>query len=115
MQTQNRFFDDLARLAGGAAGALSGVKSEVEALVRQQFERILGDMELVTREEFEVVRAMAAEARAQQEALARQLAGLGSGGMAIQGTVTPRRPRRSAGAKLRAAAKRSRKRKTPAA
>jgi BMFP domain-containing protein YqiC len=76
MQSQNRFFDDLARLAAGAVGALSGVKSEVETRVREQFERLLAGMNLVDRDEFEAVKAMAAKARAEQEDLATRLAAL---------------------------------------
>jgi BMFP domain-containing protein YqiC len=76
MQSQNRLFDDLARLAAGAVGALSGVKSEVEARLREQLERLLAGMDLVDREEFEAVKAMAAKARAEQEALAARLAAL---------------------------------------
>lgn len=74
MQTQNPFFDDLARMAGGALGALSGLKAEVEALVRQQMERFLAGAHVVPREEFEVVRDMAAKAREENEALAARLA-----------------------------------------
>lgn len=69
MQTQSRLLDDLARVAGGALSMLAGIKGEIEALLRQQAERLLGDMELVNREEFEAVKAMAAKARAEQEAL----------------------------------------------
>ena len=76
MQTRNRFFDDFARLAAGAAGALSGVKSEVEARLREQLERLLAGMDLVDRDEFEAVKAMAAKARAEQEGLAARLAAL---------------------------------------
>ena len=76
MQTQKPFFDDLARLAGGAVNALSGVKTEVEQLVRQQFERLTSSMDLVSREEFEAVRAMAVKAREEQEILAEKLAAL---------------------------------------
>jgi hypothetical protein len=76
MQTQKPFFDDLARLAGGAVNALSGVKTEVEALVRQQFERLTASMDLVSREEFEAVKAMAAKAREEQEVLTEKLAAL---------------------------------------
>ena len=76
MQTRNRFFDDFARLAAGAAGALSGVKSEVEARLREQLERLLAGMDLVDRDEFEAVKAMAAKARAEQESLAARLAAL---------------------------------------
>jgi BMFP domain-containing protein YqiC len=73
MQSQNRFFDDLARVAAGAMGTLSGVKSEVESRLREQLERVLGGMDLVTRDEFEAVKAMAAKARAEQEDLAKRL------------------------------------------
>src|SRR6516225_10642452 len=76
MQSRNRFFDDFARLAAGAAGALSGVKTEVEARLREQLERLLAGMDLVDRDEFEAVKAMAAKARAEQEALAARLAAL---------------------------------------
>lgn len=76
MQSQNRFFDDLARVASGAVGALSGVRGEVEARLREQLERALAGMDLVTREEFEAVKAMAAKARAEQEDLAKQVAAL---------------------------------------
>ncbi|WP_417317417.1 accessory factor UbiK family protein [Emcibacter sp.] len=70
VQTDNKFFDDLARLGQSAAGTLHGMKQEVENLVRQRLETVLMDMELVTREEFEVVRELAAEARRQNEELA---------------------------------------------
>ena len=73
MQSQNRFFDDLARVASGAAGALTGIRDEVEARVRDQLERLLARMDLVSREEFEAVKAMAAKAREEQDSLQRRL------------------------------------------
>jgi len=76
MQSQNRFFGDLARVAAGAMGTLSGVKSEVETRIREQLERVLAGMDLVSRDEFEAVRAMAAKARSEQEDLQQRLAGL---------------------------------------
>lgn len=76
MQSQNRLFDDLARVAGGALGTLAGVRNEIETLMRQQFERLMGDMNLVGRDEFEAVQAMAAKARAEQEQMAARLAAL---------------------------------------
>ncbi len=76
MQTENRLFDDLARVAAGALGTLTGVRGEVESRLREQFERILGRMNLVRREEFDAVQAMAAKARAEQEALAARVAAL---------------------------------------
>ena len=76
MQSQSRFFDDLARVTAGAIGTLSGVKSEVETRIREQFEKLLAGMDLVSRDEFEAVKAMAARARSEQEGLQRQLAKL---------------------------------------
>lgn len=76
MQTQNRLFDDLARAASGALGTLSGLKHEIEALVRQRVERLLSDMDLVRRDEFDAVQAMAAKARAENEALGRRIEAL---------------------------------------
>ena len=76
MPNENRLFDDLARVATGALGALTGVRDEVETRMREQFERILARMNLVRREEFDAVQAMAAKARAEQEALAARVAEL---------------------------------------
>jgi BMFP domain-containing protein YqiC len=76
MQTSNRFFDDLAKVASGAASAVVGVRQEIEALVRQRVERLVADLELVRRDEFEAVKTMAANARAEQERLERRLAEL---------------------------------------
>lgn len=76
MQTRNPFIDDLTKLANGAMGALSGVKDEVEARVRDQIARILDGMDIPRREEFEVVKAMAAKAREENEELKKQIADL---------------------------------------
>lgn len=76
MSTQNRLLDDLARLATGAAGAARGVQQEIEALIRQQAERMLDQMNLVRRDEFDAVKAMAAKAREENEALSRRIAEL---------------------------------------
>jgi BMFP domain-containing protein YqiC len=78
MQSQNRFFDDIARVANGAVGALSGVRADIEGRLRDQLERILSGMDLVSREEFEAVKAMAAKARTEQEELLRRIAALES-------------------------------------
>ena len=73
MQSDNRFFDDMARVAGSALNTLTGLKNEVETMIRQQFERFTADMNLVTRDEFDAVQAMAANARAENERLADRL------------------------------------------
>ena len=69
MQTDNRLLDDLARVAGSALGAAGGVKGEFESLVRRQFEKMLDGMDMVSRDEFDAVKEMAAKARAEQETL----------------------------------------------
>ena len=78
MQTQNKLLDDLARVASGAIGVAAGMREEVEARLRDQFERVLARMDLVTREEFEAVKAMAIKAREEQEVLSERLAALES-------------------------------------
>jgi BMFP domain-containing protein YqiC len=76
MQVDNKLLDDLARVAGGAVGALTGLRGEVEAQVRQQFERILSRMDVVSREEFEAAREMAVKARTGEEELADRVTAL---------------------------------------
>jgi BMFP domain-containing protein YqiC len=89
MQANSRIFDDLARVAGGALGTLAGVKGEVETLFRQQFERVLERMEVVGRDEFEAVKAMAAAARAGQEALAERVTALEAEIVALKTSAPP--------------------------
>ncbi len=72
-QTSNRLLDEFAKLMTDAAGVAQGVRREVETAVRSQAERFLGDMDVVQREEFEVVRDMVARAREENEALRRRL------------------------------------------
>jgi len=91
MASENRLFDDLARMAGGAMGALAGVRQEIEARLREQMERWLASMDLVTREEFEAVKAMAAKARTEQERLEQRLAALESA-VAERAKPTPAPP-----------------------
>ncbi len=76
MQTSNRLFDDMAKVANSAVSTLTGMKSEIEAMVRHQIEKLLVDSNLVARDEFEAVKAMAAEARLQQEKLEQRIADL---------------------------------------
>jgi BMFP domain-containing protein YqiC len=68
-QTTNRFFDEMARLMNDAAGVAQGVRREFDTLVRTQAERILRDLDVVKREEFEAVKEMARLAREENEAL----------------------------------------------
>ncbi|CCQ72282.1 conserved protein of unknown function [Magnetospira sp. QH-2] len=76
MQTRNPLFDDMARLANGAMSTLTGMKDEVDAMIRQRLGDLLAGMDLVTREEFEAVQTMAAKARMENEALEKRLAAL---------------------------------------
>jgi BMFP domain-containing protein YqiC len=73
-QTSNRFFDEIGRLMNDAAGAAQGVKREVDTLVRNQAEKILRDLDIVKREEFEAVKDMARLAREENEALKARIA-----------------------------------------
>ena len=68
-QTSNRFFDELARLMNDAAGVAQGVRKEFDTLFRAQAERILRELDVVPREEFEAVKEMARLAREENEAL----------------------------------------------
>lgn len=72
-QTSNRVFDEFARLMTDAAGAAQGVRREMETLMRAQGERLLRDMDVVPREEFEAVKAMARKAREENDALSQRL------------------------------------------
>lgn len=78
MQTDNKLFDDLSRLGTSMLGGLQGVKGEIDGAIKRQLERLLVDMDLVTREEFEAVRAMAQAAREENERLEARLAALES-------------------------------------
>jgi len=98
MQTQNKLLDDLARVASGALGVAAGMREEVEARLRDQFARVLGRMDLVSREEFDAVRAMAVKAREEQEVLAERVA-------ALERAVAAKGARKPATAKAKARAK----------
>lgn len=76
MQTQSPIFDEFAKLMSEAAGAVDGVRREAETVARGQLQRLLSDMDLVTRDEFEAVREMAIVARAENERLAGRIAEL---------------------------------------
>ena len=76
VQTTNRFFDEVARLMNDAAGVAQGVRREFETLFRSQAERMLRDLDLVQREEFEAAKDMARLAREENEALKARIAAL---------------------------------------
>jgi BMFP domain-containing protein YqiC len=72
-QTSNRLFDELAKLMTDAAGAAQGARQEFETLMRAQADRVLTEMDVVRREEFEAVKAMAAKAREENDKLAARI------------------------------------------
>lgn len=72
-QYDNRLLDDVAKLFTSAAGAAQGVRQEIEAIVKGQAERLISDLDLVSREEFEAVQAMAVRAREENEELKARL------------------------------------------
>ena len=102
MQTQNPFLDDLAKVASGALGVAAGMRGEIEARLRDQFEQVLSRFDLVTREEFEAVKAMAAKAREEQEVLADRLSRLEA---ALAEAGQPAKPAKKPAAKRPAAKK----------
>ncbi len=71
--TSSRFFDEIAKLMTNATGAAQGVRKEIDGLVQSQVERVLNNMSLVKREEFDVVRDMAEKARQENERLEKRL------------------------------------------
>jgi BMFP domain-containing protein YqiC len=75
-QTRSRFFDDLSKLMTDAAGLADGARREVDTALRSQLERLLAGMDVVTREEFEAVRDMAALARAENDRLRERIIAL---------------------------------------
>jgi BMFP domain-containing protein YqiC len=88
-QTSNRFFDEMARLMNDAAGVAQGVRREFDTLFRHQAERILRDLEVVQREEFEAVKEMARLAREENEALKARID-------VLEARLSDKKPKKSA-------------------
>ena len=74
MQTDNKFFEDLVKMANGFAGTMAGMGREAESNAREKFKSWVGGFDFVSREEFEAVKAMAAAARDEVAALKAELA-----------------------------------------
>ena len=83
-QTTNRLFDELAKLMTDATGAAQGVRGEIENVIRSQAERVLRDLDIVQREEFEAMKAMALKAREENVQLEKRIAEL-EGELALLG------------------------------
>lgn len=73
MQSDNRIFDDLAKVVNGIAGTVAGAGREAEAALRERTKEWIGTLDFVTREEFDAVKEMAAKARAEADALKARL------------------------------------------
>lgn len=112
MQTQNKIFDDLARVANGAVSTVMGMKDEIDAMIRQRLERFMGDAKLVSREEFDVVKAMAGKARAENDKLEARIAKLEA---ALAKTTKSAAPKAQAKPKAASKAKTTSKAKTETA
>lgn len=76
LNTDNRFFDEIAKMATGAVGAFAGIREQVQHEIKTQINRFIAEMDFVPREDFEVVEAMAREARIQNENLAGRVVAL---------------------------------------
>jgi BMFP domain-containing protein YqiC len=76
MQSENRVFDDFVKMVNGFAGTFAGMGREAEASAREKMREWMGGMDFVSREEFDAVKAMAAKAREENEALKARVAGL---------------------------------------
>lgn len=77
-QTDNPFLDGMAKAFTDAAGIAQSVRAEIDTFVRQRLERMIADLDFVPREEFEAVKAMAAKAREENQALAARISALES-------------------------------------
>jgi BMFP domain-containing protein YqiC len=91
MQTRNPIFDEFAKLATGAAGVAQGVGEEARSFWRAQVERIIADMDMVRRDEFDAVKDLAAAARAEVDELKARLEALEAGTAAKTNAAAPRK------------------------
>ena len=87
MQSQNRIFDDLVKMMNGVAGTMAGMGREAEASMRDKMREWVGGMDFVARDEFDAVKAMAAAARDENEALKKRIEALEAAGPA-RGTAS---------------------------
>ena len=85
MQSQNKLFDDLVKVLNGAAGTVAGMSREANAAMQERAREWIGGLDMVSREEFEAVKAMAVAAREQNEALERRIAALEVGAAPASG------------------------------
>lgn len=98
MTKDPRAFPDFGRAASGAFQMFSNLKAEVENLVRQHLERLMGGMDMVSRDEFETVRAMLSKARMEQDRMAKRLATL-EAKLGVEAPAEPAEPKKTAARK----------------
>jgi len=90
MQSENRLFDDFVKVMNGAAGTLAGMTREAQAAMQERFREWIGGLDLVKRDEFEAVKAMAVAAREENEALRARIEALeGKGAKPARGKARP--------------------------
>ncbi|PTQ11683.1 hypothetical protein CLG96_08720 [Sphingomonas oleivorans] len=92
MQSENRFFDDFVKMVNGAAGTLAGMGREAEAAARERAREWIGGLDFVSRDEFEAVKAMAAAARDEADALKARLDALEARSTGKAGKAGPATP-----------------------
>ena len=93
MQSENRMFDDFVKMVNGFAGTMAGMGREAESSAREKMREWMGGMDFVSRDEFDAVKAMAAKAREENEALKSRVAALEAklGGTAEKPKTSPKR------------------------
>jgi BMFP domain-containing protein YqiC len=96
MQSENRIFDDFVKMVNGFAGTMAGMGREAESSAREKMREWMGGMDFVSRDEFDAVKAMAATAREENEALRARVAALEA---KLGGTTAKPAPKRKPGAK----------------
>jgi BMFP domain-containing protein YqiC len=93
MQSQNKFFDDLAKVVNGAAGTVAGMAREAESATRERAREWIGGLDLVSREEFEVQKDLLAAARAEIAALTARIDAMGGAAAGVSTAKAPRKPK----------------------
>jgi len=90
MQSENRLFDDFVKVMNGAAGTIAGMGREAENAFRERMRDWIGGLDMVSREEFEAVKAIAVAAREESAALKSRVE-------ALEAAAAPKPKRKTAG------------------
>ncbi len=98
MQSENKIFDDLAKMVNGVAGTVAGMGREAEANFKERAREWAGGLDLVSREEFDAVKQLAANARAEADALGKRVAAL-EAALTVKASLAPKAPAKAAAAK----------------